>query len=554
MRVLKGICGFAKIVSAPVVFYKKGETSSCKVDFDVAVEKCVDSIKKIYKKTMDELGETEAKIFAAYEMILQDEVFLSPIKERIADGENEETVIREESEKTIKILQKKENEYLRQRAEDVKNAAEMLIDEINGNKTSFKLPPGNEKFILAAENLTPADTMRFETKRLAGIATAKGGAMSHTVILAKSLGIASVVGIKDLNDTNCEDAILDGYKGILILNPDADTKEEYKKRIEEEKRLKETINKIKHLETKTADGKRINLLLNITNSSELENSEQVSNDGVGLFRTEFLYSANQNEPTYEMQVSEYKKAIDKNNGKIFTIRTLDVGGDKRIKYLYDEYEENPFLGKRGIRLCLHKKEIFLRQIEAIAVAANGRKIKIMFPMVTSEKEIVLAKEMVKTACENTKMNADNIQVGIMIETPASVLCAERFAKHCDFFSIGTNDLVQYIMCADRTNAMVSENYNPFNPAVIKAIDYVIKTGQKHGTDVSVCGDLAADVRFVKLFIGMGLENFSVPMFAAEKIKYKISKIDFKSAKEFADNILRNEEENETKKMLDDELI
>lgn len=554
MKILKGICGSQKIACAPVAFYEKREEAKRKIDFDTAVVRCVQTVKRLYEKALNELGEEEAKIFSAYEMILCDKVFLQPMKQRIDAGEEEVKVITEESTRTAEILLKKDNEYLRQRGEDIKNVAKMIIEEIKGTEAACILPNGEEKFILAAENLTPADTMQFDAKRLAGIAVKRGGATSHTVILAKALGIAAVVGIKELKPMQCDTAILDGYKGIFIVNPDDETKKVYKKKLKGEKVLEKETEKIRFNETQSKDGKRIKLLLNITKPSDLEICDNVKTDGVGLFRTEFMYSSKNSEPTIEMQIAEYKKAIDKANGSIFTIRTLDVGGDKKISYLYNEAEDNPFLGKRGLRLCLENQDVFFRQLKAIAIAAAERKVKIMFPMVTSVEEVKKANELLKKACKDIGKTGENIKTGIMIETPASVFAARELAKYCDFFSIGTNDLVQYIMCADRTNAMVQENYNPFNIAVIRAIAYVIKIGKDCGVDVSICGDLAADIRFTKLFMGLGLETFSVPPLEACKIKYKVANSDMSEAKEMANKILSLESEEEIEKILESEIL
>lgn len=552
MKVYKGIGASAKIAAAPIVFYKKETNAKNNMDFSGAVRECIKESEHLYKKTLGEIGEEQAKIFLAYKMLFEDEMFISPMKKRIDLNENAKDVIMQESEKMASVLLKKKSEYLKQRADDIKYAANMIISKMEGISASYKLPEGDKKFILASKELTPADTMHFNPNRLAGLAVCYGGAASHTVILAKSLGIAAVVGIEDLEPVECDDAIIDGYSGKLILNPDSETKKIYETKQNEQEEIDAKIQSLKTSETQSKDKKRIHLLVNIGKPEDLNDFDNMQTDGVGLFRSEFLYTGERCEPSIEKQIKEYEKAIDKTAGKIFTIRTLDVGGDKKIDYLYSIKEENPFLGNRGIRLCFSNPNIFSNQLEAITAAAKKRKIKIMFPMITSADEIKKAKVALEKACEKNGANIENFQTGIMIETPASVIMADRFADYCDFFSIGTNDLVQYIMCADRTNFAVAKNYNPFNMAVIRAIYHVIKTADKYKKDVSICGDLAADTRFTKLFMGMGLKAFSVPRPLAGEIKYKISTIDSNDAQEFLKQVLELEDENEIQKILEKE--
>ena len=549
MKILKGIAGASGIVCGKILYFEKKAGTAADIDIDTAVEMCLKKVREMYAKALSDLGEDKAKIFSAYEMLLEDQMFIGPIKEQIAAGSTPECAVTEVSESMSAILMKKDNEYLRQRADDIRNIGSMLKESLSGADNDFQFPDGDEKFIIAAEELTPVDTMLFDHSRLLGFATREGGATSHTVILAKSLGIPAIVGVKELElGTACDIAYLDGYIGELVLDPDSDTKSVYDKKVVEEQEFIKSLETLKNSDAFTKDGERINVAVNIGKPSDLNGSDGERFDGVGLFRSEFLYSSAKKKPTIAEQVEAYKSTLDAVYPQSVTIRTLDIGGDKQLDYLDMPKEENPFLGNRGIRLCLRNEDIFREQLKALLMASVDRKLKIMLPMVTRLEEITRTRELIENIKEELELEgvpaATNVKLGIMIETPASAIMSEVFARHCDFFSIGTNDLVQYIMSADRGNPTVESIYNPYNPAVIKMLAKVIDDGARAGIEVSVCGDLAANTDFTELLLGMGLKKFSVPLPMVSRIKKKIGDISLVSAREKVINALSAENEDE----------
>lgn len=563
MQLLNGISGSSGAVKGKIVFFKieSANKTADKLDLEEARQICIKKMKKLYSKTLENVGEEEAKIFSAYEMLFKDEALFQPIRKSIESGVSEEQAINNECSKVCMIFESMKDEYMRQRADDIKFICSMLIKCIKGEDYDFELPEGSEPVILAAKELSPADTMNLDVKRLAGIITELGGTTSHTVILSKSLGIPAVVGTKELmNYSDKYDGLfglLDGDKGILICEPDEASVSEFDKRIEEERKLKNEISKFNDKEAVTKDGKQVSVLCNIGSPKDLSCVKDTVYNGVGLYRSEFLYVNGKSKPKFDEQIKSYKTVIDTVYPNPVTIRTLDIGGDKEVSYLNLPKEENPFLGNRGIRLCFCMEELFTEQIKAILKSADGKKVKIMFPMITELNEIKKAREFVENALQELYGHTDckkaNVDVGIMIETPAAAVMSDKFSKYCDFFSIGTNDLIQYVTCADRGNDSIQEIYNPFNPAVIRMIRKTIEEGKKAGIEVSVCGDLAANVNFIPLLLGIGLEKFSVPGTLVNKVKYLLSKLDYKEMKALADKVdnMDNAEEieNEVKSII-----
>lgn len=557
MKTLKGIAGAPGIVCGRYIFFEKNNHKTENIDIDTAVNMAVDKVKTLEEKAKKELGEDKAKIFSAYEMLLCDMVLINMIKAEIDGGEEEAAAVTKVTELMAQKLSVKDNEYMKQRADDIRFVGKILIDIMNGISDEFEFPGGDDKYILAAHELTPVDTMLFDKNRLAGLVCEKGGATSHTVILAKSLGIPAVVGVSvPGKECDMEKAYLDGYTGTFIISPDENTDMVYERLVDDENRFLEKLNSIKNTDTYTRDGERINVCINIGKPSDMDGSEKISFDGVGLFRTEFLYSSSKQKPSFEKQVEAYKAVIDKAAPNLVTVRTLDVGGDKQIDYIKVGSEENPFLGNRGIRLCLSNREIFSEQLKAILIAGAGKSVKIMLPMITSVSEInetrKLTEEIRQRLIDENVPCCGDIKLGIMIETPAAAISADIFAKHADFFSIGTNDLVQYIMAADRGNSEVEYVYNPYHPAVIKMLYNVIKSGNDAGIEVSVCGDLAANTEFTELLIGMGLKKLSVPLPMAGRIKYRISNISISKAHLLAERVLAAEDEHEIQKIMREE--
>ena len=558
MKLFSGVAGAPGIACADVLYFKKDsdndENNAKEIGIDDAIDAALEKIKNLKEKALSELGEEKAKIFSAYEMLLSDKMLTDPIKKAIESGAAAKTAIQKVTKSMADMLASKNNEYMRQRADDIRYIGELLCEAVVGSKTEFEFPSGDDMYIIAAHELTPVDTMLFDRSRIAGLVTELGGATSHTVILAKSLGIPAVVGVSGILESETDTAAyLDGYSGKFIVSPDEKTKAEYDGKIKEEEVLTAQMNEIKGTEAYTADGEKIAVCINIGKPSDMKNAEGEKLDGVGLFRSEFLFSSEKEMPTCDEQTEAYREVIKAASPNYVTIRTLDVGGDKQIKYLNMQKEENPFLGERGIRLMLNNPDVFKTQIRAILIAAADEKVKIMLPMITSLDEIRAAKKIiaeVQAELESGKIAyCKEPLVGIMIETPASAIMADVFAKHADFFSIGTNDLVQYIMAADRGNYQVENLYNPYHPAVIYMLNNIIRAGRDANIEVSVCGDLAANPDFTELLLGMGLKKFSVPQPMASRIKYKISGISLDEARELKYRTLAAEDETEVKNIL-----
>lgn len=553
MKIIHGIAGSPGIAGAKLLLYQKSESQSDKIGIDEAIKKALNKVEALEKKALEGYGEDNAKIFSAYKMILEDTTLTDPIRQAIEAGAEPENAVLEVTGALAAVLSSKNNEYMRQRADDITYIGQLLNDMINGNDGEFSFPPGTDKYILAAHELTPVDTMLFDSSRLAGLITEAGGATSHTVILAKSIGIPAVVGADGV--TECQSgrqAYIDGYTGSFVYEPDSSTAAEYEKRLNDEHELFKALEAVKDTDAHTADGERISVCVNIGNPSDLDSAD-CKFDGVGLFRSEFLYSSSAEKPSFNEQCSAYRKAIDKVFPQQVTVRTLDIGGDKQLDYLKMKPEENPFLGNRGIRLCLNNPEIFSEQLEALLIAAAGKKVKIMLPMITCIDEITKTRAMLDEITARLKTEGkdccEDYMLGIMIETPASAIMADVFAKHCDFFSIGTNDLVQYVMAADRGNSDVENIYNPYHPSVLRMINRVIKAGADESIEVSVCGDLAANTNFTALLLGMGLKKFSVPIPMTARIKHKIQSVKLSEAKILAEKVLSCSNEHEIKNIL-----
>ena len=548
MKKLEGISGAAGIAICPMFFYeadsREAGSQKEKIDLDAAIEKCVHRMESLYAKTLEEVGEEEAKIFAAYKMLLEDTYMFAPIRKSIREGREVCAAVMEETEKNYLIFQNMEDSYMKQRGDDIRYIGKIIVDAIEGKEQGIELPAGTGKLIIVAKDLSPVETMAMDKKRLAGIVTELGGITSHTVILSKSLGIPAVVGaVNVINEKSGYDGkigILDGEEGCLYLEPEKEILEIYQKKEQKNAFLNEKIIRFGKEKATTKDGYQKEVLINIGRYDDLEMVKQTVFDGVGLFRTEFLYLEAEKMPTFEQQKKVYQKVIEAVAPNVVTIRTLDIGGDKEVPYMDLPKEENPFLGNRGIRLCLTHEELLRQQLKAILAAADEKEVKIMLPMITSVEEIRKTKELllaVKAEIGEERVGR-RVKLGIMIETPAAAIIADKLAKECDFFSIGTNDLTQYITASDRGNTAVQNVYNPYHPAVISMIARTISEGGKAGIEVSVCGEMAANLLYLPLLVGMGLEKYSVPGSMVGKVKYQLHQIDQKDAAFLLEKIMQ----------------
>lgn len=483
--------------------------------FKSAIEKSKTEIEALVKTTKENIGESEAQVFEAHLMILEDPEVASRVDSKLEEDKLcLEYVYKAVTDEFIDMFMQIPDEYLRERAHDLEDVRDRVLRHILGIEVKDFSNLGEETIIIARD-LTPSDTASLDKKYAIGFVTEIGGATSHSAIMARSLEIPAVVGTVDaLSRVNDGDMIIiDGDEGVAILKPSDDEVQKYQKLKAEREKFKKELEKMIGQSSETKDGHEVELAANIGSPNDLDGVLKYDSEGVGLYRTEFLYMDNTDWPTEDEQFEAYKKVAEGLAGKPVVIRTLDIGGDKELSY-YDLPEEmNPFLGYRAIRLCLDQKDIFKTQLRAIYRASAFGNIRIMFPMISSVEELRAAKLVVNEVkaelkSENIEFD-DSTQIGMMIEIPAAAVISDLLAKEVDFFSLGTNDLIQYTTAVDRMNNKIAGLYNPFHPAVLRLINTVIKNGHKEGIWVGMCGETAGNPLLVKLFLAMGLDEFSM---------------------------------------------
>jgi phosphotransferase system enzyme I (PtsI) len=533
---------------------KEEEVSGEIERFLMAIERSKSELRKILTLAVEKLGSKGAEIFEAQILMLDDKTIINKIIERIKEEKlNAEFIIQDEIEKYIKFMQDSGDDYLKERAHDLEDLKNRVIRNIQQQKWLSRFDTSR---IVVAENLTPADTILFSRNQVLGYATDLGGMTSHTAILARALKIPAVVGLKEATKSikTGDLVILDGYKGILIINPEQDVVEEYQNKIKRIAEFERKLEDFKFVPAVTIDGKKITILANIEFPEEVNEALESGAEGVGLFRTEYIIS-NGTIPEEDEQFEEYLKVAEKVYPYKVVIRTFDVGGDK----IFRDYhrEENPFLGWRGIRIGLDKPEILLSQLRAILRASVKKNVWVMFPMVSSIDEVREAKKYIDMAKAQLKEKNipfdENIKVGVMIETPSSALMAKEIAREVDFFSIGTNDLVQYTLAVDRGNETVAKIFQEFHPAVLRLIQFVVESAQRAKIPVSVCGEMAADPFATVLLVGFGLDELSVAPKMIPEIKRIIKTIKFKDAKRISKRALVFKTQDEVKNFLMKEL-
>jgi len=533
---------------------KEEEVSGEIKRFLMAIERSKSELRKILTLAMEKLGSKGAEIFEAQILMLDDKTIINKIIERIKEEKlNAEFIIQDEIEKYIKFMQDSGDDYLKERAHDLEDLKNRVIRNIQQQKWLSRFDTSR---IVVAENLTPADTILFSRNQVLGYATDLGGMTSHTAILARALKIPAVVGLKEATKSikTGDLVILDGYKGILIINPEQDVVEEYQNKIKRIAEFERKLEDFKFVPAVTIDGRKITILANIEFPEEVNEALESGAEGVGLFRTEYIIS-NGTIPEEDEQFEEYLKVAEKVYPYKVVIRTFDVGGDK----IFRDYhrEENPFLGWRGIRIGLDKPEILLSQLRAILRASVKKNVWVMFPMVSSIDEVRKAKKYIDMAKAQLKEKNipfdENIKVGVMIETPSSALMAKEIAREVDFFSIGTNDLVQYTLAVDRGNETVAKIFQEFHPAVLRLIQFVVESAQRAKIPVSVCGEMAANPFATVLLVGFGLDELSVAPKMIPEMKRIIKTIKFKDAKRISKRALVFKTQDEVKNFLMKEL-
>ena len=497
----------------------------------------------IRERVKEKLGEDKASIFDAHIELLEDEDLLSEIKERIkTESMTAVYAVNEGIGEYCELLSKLDDEYMRERATDLQDIGSRWVKNILGIKIRdlSNLEPNT---VVVTHDLTPSDTAQLDLEHCAGFVTEIGGKTAHSAIMARSLEIPAIVGVGNVMTTikEREEIIIDGEKGELFISPTPEIIAEYKEMREQFLAEKEALKKLKNLPATTIDGRTVKIQGNIGKPEDVDAVIEAGAEGIGLYRTEFLFMDTDHMPTEAEQYVAYKTVVEKMKGKPVTIRTMDIGGDKVLPYLDLPTEMNPFLGYRAIRISLAHKDMFKTQLRAILRASAYGKVKIMYPMVCSINEIrksnQILEECKKELDEIGKLYDKNIEVGIMVETPSTAMIAYKFAKEVDFFSIGTNDLTQYFLAVDRGNEKVSSLYTAYNPAVLEAIQKVIDAGHDKGITVSMCGEFAGDKKATEILLGMGLDSFSMSASSILGVKKKIIDASYASAQKYRDLIL-----------------
>lgn len=510
----------------------------------------ISDLEAIRDKTKLELGEDKAEIFDAHIFILNDPELINQVEDKIkSENLNAEYALKEVTDMFIEMFEQMDNEYMRERAADIRDVRKRVLSHLLGVKI---VNPSliEEDAILVAEDLTPSDTAQLNRQYVKAFTTNIGGRTSHSAIMARSMEIPAVVGTKTATEVikDGDLIIVDGLKGEVHVNPSEEVVQQYKKeqiRFEEQKA---EWAKLLHEKTKSVDGHEVHLVANIGTPQDLEGVINNGGEGVGLFRTEFLYMGRNELPTEEEQFEAYKTVLEGLKGQPVVVRTLDIGGDKELPYLNLPKEMNPFLGFRAIRLCLEEQSIFRTQLRALLRASIYGNLKIMFPMIATLDEFRTAKEMLqeerqKLISEGIQVS-DEIEVGIMVEIPSTAVMADLFAKEVDFFSIGTNDLIQYTMAADRMNEKVSYLYQPYNPSILRLVKMVIDAAHKEGKWVGMCGEMAGDELAIPLLFGLGLDEFSMSATSILKARAQILRLSKKEMEDLAQKALQMSTTNE----------
>ena len=498
---------------------------------DDALAASIKDVELIKETALKNLGEEEAQVFDAHLMVLSDPELIGQVKDSITSNKvNAESALKEVTDMFISIFAGMEdNPYMQERAADIRDVSKRVLAHLLGVKIPSPATIKDEVIIVAAD-LTPSDTAQLNRQYVKAFVTDIGGRTSHSAIMARSLEIPAIVGTKEVTSIakDGDIIIVDGLSGDVFLNPSEEVVAEYRAKAEAFAAQQAEWEKLKDSKTYTKDGHQVELAANIGTPKDLEGVVNNGAEGVGLYRTEFLYMDSHEMPTEEDQFEAYKAVLEGMNGKPVVVRTMDIGGDKELPYLPLPHEMNPFLGYRAIRISLNEPEMFRTQLRALLRASVYGKLRIMFPMIATLNDFrgakaLLEEEKAKLIAEGVTVS-DDIQVGIMIEIPAAAVLAHQFAKEVDFFSIGTNDLIQYTMAADRMNERVSYLYQPYNPSILTLIKHVIDSAHKEGKWAGMCGEMAGDQTAVPLLVGLGLDEFSMSASSVLKTRSLISKL------------------------------
>ena len=528
---------FRKVAIGKIFFYEKNtavvkrtkiEDAKTELDrFEHAKETAKAQLQNLYEKALQEVGDSGAAIFEVHMMMIDDLDYNGSIQNMIeSQSVNAEYAVAMTGDNFSTMFAEMDDDYMKARAADVKDISERLVSVLSGVDNDM----GNldEPVILVADDLAPSETVQMDKSKLLAFVTEHGSSNSHTAILARTMNIPAIIGVPIKKEWHGHMAIVDGYAGCVIIDPDEEEIEKAQKAVAEEEEKQKLLRALKGEKTITKDGKEIHLYANI--GSVADTAAVLMNDaeGIGLFRGEFLYLESDTYPTENEQFNAYKTVAENMAGKKVIIRTLDIGADKQVDYFELDKEENPALGYRAIRICLTRQEVFKTQLRALLRASAYGNISIMFPMIIAVDEVRKIKQILKEVKDELREQGipfKDVEIGVMIETPAAVMVSEQLAQEVDFFSIGTNDLTQYTLAIDRQNPKLDEFYDAHHPAVLKLIQMAIENGHKGGAWVGICGELGADLELTETFLRMGVDELSVSPTFVLPIRNRVRSLD-----------------------------
>lgn len=539
MLVVKGKSVFSGITMGPLALFHRNTVSTARrriKDTDAEVERfqearlaSIEQLKDMYEKAVQKVGEEEAAVFEVHQMMLDDDDYIDNIVTLISQKKiNAEAAVEETAQQFSEMFRSMDDAYMKERAADVLDISRRIqVQLCGGEANDFSAYDG---VILAADDLAPSETLQLDTDKILGFVTSGGSRNSHTAILARTLGITAVVntGTQLHTDVEGKTVIVDGFTGTVYLDPDSATLDKMKKKQAEAEERKIRLEAYRGKESVTVDGYKVNVFANIGNPDNVPQALANDAEGIGLFRSEFLYLENATYPTEEQQFEAYKKTVEMMEGKTVVIRTLDIGADKKVDYFDLKAEENPAMGMRAIRICLTRPTLFKTQLRALCRASAYGKIAIMFPMIISVDEVRRSRELLRQVQNELRHEGiafdESMEVGIMIETPAAALISDELAKEVDFFSIGSNDLTQYTLAIDRQQTDLDNFFDPRHPALLRLIEMTVKNGHKEGIWVGICGELGADLSLTEDFLRMGVDELSVSPPAVLPLREKIGSI------------------------------
>ena len=530
--ILNGIAiGKIKVYKAPNLVISDALVEDIEAEaarFEAAREKAVEQQNDLYEKAVESAGEETAEIFSIHAMMLEDEDLIDAALGIIREEKHTaEFAVKQAFDEQAQAFAEMEDDYFRARSADILDIEQAVLNVLMGVDTDSM--QGSEPAILVAEDLAPSETVRLDKSLLLGMITREGSSSSHTAILARSMNLPALIQCKDISDDwDGKLAILDGYHHCVYVDPDEEILASCRARQQEDEKKRALLEELKGKSNTTIDGTTIQVYANIGGPSDVGAVLENDAGGVGLFRSEFVYLGTKDYPTEEEQFAAYKQALEELAPRMVIIRTCDIGADKTIDYMNLDKEENPALGFRAIRICLTRRDFFKTQLRALLRASAYGNLGIMFPMIISEKELAESREILEECRKELEAEGREIgsySVGIMIETPAAVLCADELARNCDFFSIGTNDLTQYFCAIDRQNSKLEAFSDTHHPAVLRAIKMTVEAGHRNGIWVGICGELGADLTLTEAFLRMGVDELSVNPKSVLPLRNKIRSLD-----------------------------